>query len=175
MGRLSFDPKRMWRDDDAQDNGILGTEDLKLYAEGAALGLKDYPANESRNNPGYEDIMERVPVMVGFNVPAFRVLDVLSVEVQWFGSRAPNSYNRVMFSTTLPQAASGSTPEQYVRDDIKWSVYARKTLFGFCTLTGQIASDHLRTEKVGLEHIDTEENLRDPRNRHWRVKMAFAF
>jgi hypothetical protein len=110
MGRLSFDPKRMWRDDDAQDNGILGTEDLKLYAEGAALGLKDYPANESQNNPGYEDIMERVPVMVGFNVPAFRVLDVLSVEVQWFGSRAPNSYNRVMFSTTLPQAASGSTP-----------------------------------------------------------------
>lgn len=57
----------------------MGGDDLKLYGEAAILGLKNYGKT-------YGDIKERIPVMFGFNVPTFGLLDHLSLEVEHYGS-----------------------------------------------------------------------------------------
>jgi len=62
----------------------LGDQDLRLYGEIAVLGVKDYPFL-------YNDIYRRMPMMVGFNLPTFRLLDVLSFELQYYNSAYPNS------------------------------------------------------------------------------------
>jgi hypothetical protein len=58
MGRIAFDPKAFI------PARIFGDNDLRLYSEVAAIGLKDYPSY-------YKELWRRVPVMVGFNVPTF--------------------------------------------------------------------------------------------------------
>ncbi len=72
-GMFSLDPKR-WLPFEH-----MGPEDFKLYGEAAVLGVKNYGAF-------YSDVWQRIPVMGGFNVPTFGVLDFLSVEVEWYGS-----------------------------------------------------------------------------------------
>jgi hypothetical protein len=54
MARVSFDVKGIIPMD------FLGKEDLKLYGELAILGLKNYPGF-------YDNLSERMPVMLGFN------------------------------------------------------------------------------------------------------------
>ncbi|MEO7955935.1 MAG: hypothetical protein ABIW76_04525 [Fibrobacteria bacterium] len=53
----------------------MSKDDFKIYGEAAILGLKDYGKT-------YGDIMQRMPMMVGFNVPTFGLLDKLSFEVE---------------------------------------------------------------------------------------------
>lgn len=57
----------------------MSGDDLKLYGEGAVIGFKNYGKT-------YGDIMERIPVMFGFNIPTFGLLDRLSLEVEHYGS-----------------------------------------------------------------------------------------
>ncbi|MFC1585358.1 hypothetical protein ACFL5V_07415 [Fibrobacterota bacterium] len=52
--------------------------DLILYGETAIIGLKNYGNT-------YDKISERMPVMFGFNVPTFGLLDLLSLELEWYG------------------------------------------------------------------------------------------
>ena len=78
MGMLSFDPKK------ALDlGGWLGEEDLKVYAEAALIGVRNYGSIYARRS-------ERIPVMAGFNLPALGFLDVVSLEVEWYGARYRN-------------------------------------------------------------------------------------
>ena len=78
MGMMSFDPKKAfgWE-------GRLGPEDLKIYAEAALIGVKNYGTI-------YANPSERIPVVVGFNLPAFGWLDVVSLEVEWYGAKYRN-------------------------------------------------------------------------------------
>jgi len=67
---------------------LLGIEspnpqDFILYSEVAVIGLKDYGIT-------YGKISERIPLMVGFNIPTFGFLDLLSVEVEYYGSKHKN-------------------------------------------------------------------------------------
>jgi hypothetical protein len=117
MARLSFDPKGFLP---ASLRGIFGEEDGRLYAEAAALGLKSFIAYKRETDstgaiiPGryavdtmmnfYSDIKQRIPVMAGFNIPAFKLLDYLSVEVEWFGwPYSPSLYNYENLVYTLPR------------------------------------------------------------------------
>lgn len=63
----------------------LGAEDLKIYSEAAIIGIKDYPGI-------YTDIKKRIPVMVGFNFPTFKMLDHLSLEVEYYGAPYSSNY-----------------------------------------------------------------------------------
>lgn len=58
-------------------------DDMKLYAEGGIIGLKNY-------GKAYSKIAERIPVMVGFNFPTFGFLNHLSLEVEYYGARYRN-------------------------------------------------------------------------------------
>lgn len=77
-GRFSFDPKAYL------ETESLGRDDLKIYGEAAVLGWKNYPYLYAKRT-------RRMPVMMGFNLPAFRLLDVLSLEVQHYASDFTNS------------------------------------------------------------------------------------
>lgn len=64
IGRASVDVKEFF---DGENNDFFGKEDLKLYGEAALLGVKNYPG--WYNNP-----LERIPMMVGFNWPTNQLL-----------------------------------------------------------------------------------------------------
>ncbi len=141
MARFTFDPKVLF------NSSIFGDEDLKLYCEAAFLGFKNYPV-------WWEKPLERMPVMVGLNIPAFKLLDVLSVEVEYYKSPYINTAeNAWRYRSPLPfTGLSGQSKIEDVvpehDDDLKWSVYASKK-FGRMRLSAQVASHHiLKTTNV---------------------------
>jgi hypothetical protein len=162
--RASFDPKAFF------PHRILGSEDLKLYAEYAILGLQNYPARNVSHQDYYSDISQRSPVMVGFNVPAFRVLDVLAVEFEelkspyWAGQSGP-------FEKGLP-----IPPEQSSINlaDVKWSVYAKRRIGAF-TLIGQIARDHLIPNQNNAGLADRNDAMPESDDWWWALKVQYGF
>ena len=93
MGRLSFDMKGLFP---PSVSGMFGREDLKLYGEAAILGLKNYK-DSAAQSAYYDSLLWRLPVMIGFNVPTFRLLDVLSFELEYQDSPYPNSTENVFY------------------------------------------------------------------------------
>ncbi|MDB5105983.1 MAG: hypothetical protein JWP91_3672 [Fibrobacteres bacterium] len=137
MGRLSLDPKAFFT------ASILGEEDLKLYGEVAVLGLKNYGFL-------YEKVSERMPLMVGFNVPAFKLLDVLSVEFEYYPTRFPTSLyqpiaNQLPTLDLMQGPADKASYDRANKDDVKWAIYAKKEVIKGIQLYAQVASDHLRS------------------------------
>jgi hypothetical protein len=135
MARVTFDPKALF------NASVFGDEDLKLYCEAAFLGFKNYPV-------WWEKPLERMPVMFGLNLPAFKLLDVLAVEVEYYKSPYINTAeNAWRYRSPLPFTglAGHSKIEDVVPkhdDDWKWSVYASKK-FGRMRISAQVASDHI--------------------------------
>ena len=129
---------------------FLGPEDLKVYSEIALLGVKNYGYM-------YEDRTERMPVMVGINLPTFKLLDVLSVEVEHYKSKFVNNYKNPLWASVplwFPPGIDGQSVEPawvveneslVRRDDWKWSVYAKKEITKGINIYAQAASDHIRT------------------------------
>jgi len=144
MGRVTFDIKNLFGGE-----GILGKEDCKIYGETAILGLKNYPI-------WYEDITERWPIMVGFNFPTFKLLDVLSIELEHNPSPYTNTAERVWKNRSPIPYIPGhrhmditddsewpdGIPGPITNDDFKWSVYASRK-FGHFRVSAQVASDHM--------------------------------
>jgi hypothetical protein len=169
MTRLAFDPKPLIPLD------IFGENDLRLYAEAAIIGLQDYRGY-------YDSLWQRIPVMVGFNLPAFKLLDVFAVEFEWYGSRWPNSYYNVFRLNNLPQPVDSmklSAPRtsgiNYNNDNWKWSLYATKVLAGCFSITGQIANDHVRLLRFRYNYDGCEEALRTPDDWWYTLKLGFFF
>jgi hypothetical protein len=72
----------------------LGKKDLILYGEGAIVGLK---------NQGtiYAHIADRMPMMLGFNLPAMGWLDFLSVEVEHYTAKYKADYSKLGYDQSL--------------------------------------------------------------------------
>jgi hypothetical protein len=163
-------------------NEYLGSNDLVLYGEAALLGVKNYPVL-------YEDRMERTVAMIGFNLPTFRQLDVLAFELEWFGSPFPNSNEQAQSSLgkdsrgnflPLPQPSysdffireqQGYDPEDWKRDNVKWSVFARRQLLRGLNLEAQIASDNARgfTYPAGRRYWAMFDK---PSDWYWMMKLS---
>ncbi|MBN1760217.1 MAG: hypothetical protein JW863_17955 [Chitinispirillaceae bacterium] len=179
MARVAFDPKVLFSSD------IFGKEDLRLFAEVAILGVKNYPVSIDTSTLGtcYDNVLERMPVMFGINIPTFKLLDVLSVQAQWFGSRYPNdATNYVLYGLPTPVSSKWSDGSNCIypdstEDDWKWSVYAKKTLFDHFSVVGQIASDHQRWDKFsyGDQVYMLNEALTRPDQYYYVVKLGFSF
>lgn len=135
VGHFAFDPKPLFATD------IFGPNDLVLYGEAAILGVKDYPVL-------YGDITQRMPMMIGFNVPTFKLLDVLAVEFEQYKSPFPNSYAEVMTSGGVPRPTLSFNgrylPEYWADDDTKWSVFASRRIIDGVSGSVQVARDHAR-------------------------------
>jgi hypothetical protein len=162
--RASFDPKAFF------PHRFMGDEDLKLYGEYAILGLQNYPTRNAPHADYYNKISERSPFMVGFNFPAFRVLDVLAIELEelksayWAGQSVP-------FEKGLP-----IPPEQTSISlaDVKWSVYAKRRLGAF-TLIAQAARDHLIPNQNNPGLADRNDALPEPDDWWWAIKVQYGF
>jgi hypothetical protein len=160
---------------------FLGPEDLRVFAEAAVLGVKNYPVF-------YEKRTERMPLMAGVNLPGFGVLDLISVQYEYFASPHRNSYLESIES-------NGATPEFVAsndlvlsrdtyadglkRDDHSWSVLVRKNLTRGLTFSAQAARDHARV--VSYAHYagpgmapNTIFYTTDKNNWYWMAQFSFG-
>lgn len=115
---------------------------FKLYGEVALLGLK----NDSLY---YKKMMERVPMMVGLDIPTWGFLDLLSFEFEYFANPYLDKKYGVGDATgskfsPLPSLPDYSDLPNYTRDDMKWSLYLHKSLNKWVDLKLRAANDHLR-------------------------------
>jgi hypothetical protein len=140
MAIIAIDFKAFFKSD------LFSPSDLRIYAEGALLGITDYPIF-------YEDKMERMPIMFGFNIPTFRLLDLFAIQFEYFNSPYINSLQNVLESAIpIPFTPSGAdksfSQDEYndmaLNDSWKWSVLLRRNIYKSITLSAQFARDHLR-------------------------------
>ncbi len=176
MTDFVLDPKEFF-----DGAGLFGEEDLKLYGEIALIGLKNGPAYKAV----YGDYLKRMPIMIGFNIPAFHWLDHLSAEVEWYG--APyldnlNGYKNTHDPVTLLPA--NPFPLDYAqqnvkRDNWKWSVHGAKMIQKHVKLSFQAANDHYRPG-VFIGFSDNTPPLKQallitPKNWYASTKIAYFF
>lgn len=159
MTRFRVDPKA-WMG----SAGKLGKDDLVLYGEAAVIGVK----NQGKS---YDDILRRLPVMVGFNFPVFGYLDNLSLEVEYYASKNSSDNLEAMYGSWVPVDDKES---DLARDDWKWALCAGKLIAGNMKWTVQVANDHLRLggfhdEQTGVEVTTT------PNDWYWTTKLAYFF
>lgn len=181
-GRISLDPKA-WLGSAAA--GILGPQDLKIFAEVAVLGWKNYPFY-------YEKRTERMPVMAGVNLPTFGILDLLSIEVQHYKSRFENNIYQAFLNQvpvwTLEDPSALAAGRGYAaaaeiaarqerlarEDDLKWSVYARKEVFRGLRLYAQMASDHMRPTDMNQNPFYVPVTNRNGREWYYLMRLEFG-
>jgi len=173
MGRLTLDPQSLF------PNEVFGKDDFKVYSEAAVLGVINYPVSVD-GFTRYDDIKQRIPVMGGFNFPVCKFLDVLSLEVEWFGNPYPNDLNPIVFDNQPTPLSSfqGTKSAVYLDnhdDDLKWSVYGRKTFATHFNVTFQFARDHLRWFRYDYTAMDGMEALRKNQDWYWTCKVGYIF
>lgn len=149
MGRISLDPKAFFR-----DIGPFGPADLRLFAELAMLGVKDYPFY-------YPSIGRRMPVMFGMNLPTFGLLELLTIQGEYYNpvfannidavyeQQYPIPYHRNYDPAYGPESVAGSVK----RDRWHWSALARKQAFKGVNFYMQAANDHIRTFDYNIKPI----------------------
>lgn len=176
MARMSFDPKQLFTKDGF--GGLLGEQDLRIYTEATLLGTDNYP-RACASPVWYMNPLQRIPVMFGFNFPVFKLLDVLSLEAEWWGNPYPNSFQGIVTDgLPLPFAAGKEFKEDslvYKNDNWKWSVYAKKTFADHFNVIIQVASDHMRTFSWDWQRQDFEESLRGPSSWCYIIKLGALF
>ncbi|MDQ3002398.1 MAG: hypothetical protein M3Y08_14200 [Fibrobacterota bacterium] len=173
MGKASFDPKPL-----IGNPAILGSEDLRLFAEVAILGVQNHGSPFDTTNPYnnlYSKMRQRIPIMAGFNLPAFRLLDLVSVQVEYY----PFPYrehefdlvrNTLPIPTLTPGVTLGTEKQPYTRDDWKWSVFLHKQVFNALSISGQVARDHYRT--LSFENrIEYFSALTEPKHWYYMVRI----
>lgn len=141
MAYASFDPKAL-----LEIVGPFGPEDLKLYGEVALFGLN----NDAAHKAVYGDYLHRMPMMVGFNLPAFNVLDYLSLEVEWYGAPFPDDFatfnhTRANIPSPFPTDYTSQNRDLNVKEDNwKWALGGAKMIQNRIRISGQVANDHFR-------------------------------
>jgi hypothetical protein len=128
------------------------TGPFNLYGEVAVLGVRNQPIY-------YENVLHRMPAMVGVHVPTFGILDLLAVEAEYLNNPYRDSQLELEgssyaelpgLSLPIPDLTKAEyklprMPEAHVHgDDLKWSVHAIKTLVPGLKLKVQAANDHIR-------------------------------
>jgi hypothetical protein len=179
MCRATFDFKELF----GGGEGVFGKEDLKIYGEAALLGVKNYAG-------WYENWKERVPMMVGFNIPTFKLLDVFSIEIERYTSPYVNSQEFIWKgSSSVPYLAgypSLKFPNYDIDwndslartdDDIKWSIYASRRIGKYLRISVQAASDH--TPKIWYTPIPPPQSSKYDdmvqKTKDWYFTMRLAF
>jgi len=163
MGRLTFDPKAFF------PLGIFGKNDLKIYSEVAVIGIKNFPKY-------YDELWRRIPIMVGFNIPAFRLLDVAAVEVEWYKWNYANSFTDAQFTGNQEPRPDNIIPGfDSKQNELKWSFYAQRRIGKRFSVIGQVAYDHLRLE--ANTYVQSDSYIGDAMHNHgdwsWILKCAF--
>ncbi len=130
---FTFDPKPLI------DSDIFGPHDLTLFAEGIILGVKNQPIY-------YEDINDRIAVMFGINIPSFGLLDILSLQFEnYMNDKFPNSTYQIQNGyIPVPTIPDKYNPDDWGKDNWKWSVFFKKGFANHFYIMGQVARDNAR-------------------------------
>ncbi len=197
MAHVAFDPKGLLP---ASITRLLGNDDGRIYAEAAILGLSSFTAyKKAVDSTGavvsgryvvddtlnfYSDIGQRIPIMAGFNIPTFKLLDYLSLEVEWFGwPYSPSLYNYSDLIRTFPQpiVPKESSANGTIQNDLytksnawKFSINLRKKIWGHFSVIGQIARDHTRHDVYYSGFYDPEEVFIRNDEWGWWLKLQYA-
>ena len=168
---VSFDFKNLFRWD------IFGENDMKLYAEVAVLGVKNYVNHDTTGNTGpnyYKDISNRIPITLGFNVPTFKIFEVLALEMELYQWDYPISFCR-------PTSNKGYYPIPVMsyddkNDNIKWSVFMKYKIVEGWSIMAQFAFDH-RPHRIASDflHRDLEEIMNKKGHWAWNAKVQYEF
>ena len=171
MARAAFDPKRFF------PSAALGPEDLKLYGEIALLGVENYPVYYTRRS-------DRMPFMLGFNLPAFRWLDLAAFQCEWFHSPFANDFVSLGNGRATPYFPAGThagfSRDAYYdasgKDDFSWSLLLQKHVLPGFLVSAQFARDHLRT--VGTDwffgsRLEPNQILGASRDWYWMANASW--
>jgi len=158
--RLSIDPKGLF----SSWANIFGPNDLKIYSEIGFLGLKNY-------GKYYSALHNRMPIMLGFNIPTFRILDVLSFEIEFFDSPYIPGYDYA-FSKGWPRPIDDKFPQN--KTSVYYSFYAKKTLGGFRFVT-QFARDHFKPYVNNINYSERNDVLVEKQDWWWALKVEYGF
>lgn len=137
MANASLDPKPFFG-----NPTLFGPADLLLYGEVALIGLD----NDAAHKALYGPYSQRMPMMLGFNVPMFKLLDHLSVEVELYKSKVLDDLSRYQATTSNPISPLPKPNRSNLdvsKDDLKWSIHGSRK-FGPIRLAFQAANDHTR-------------------------------
>jgi len=172
MGRLCFDPKALFQ------SSMFGKEDCKIYSEVAVLGVKNYPLSLMDSTVGYDNLMERVPIMFGVNLPVFKILDFLSLEAEYWANKHANGYySQEVENVPLPPAYGGGS-DSTADSHWKWSVFGKKTMgkSGFACIA-QVARDHMHMLNLrgDLRLHNTYDNLREKGDWYYAFRIEYGF
>ena len=194
MARATIDPFRTLRGGNGSfTNDLLGDNGGKFYGEVAIIGLKNYPASavkidgaDSINPWGYTSIKERMPWMVGVNVPMWKLLDVCAFELEYYPAPYPNDYYQAFMNQGLPiptwisayhNDTTAYSKASYLNSPWYWSLYMKKQIARHLSVLGQISRDHMRWDvNLGNENnYDTEQIMALMGQWAWRVGILFEF
>jgi len=188
MGKVCFDPKGFF----PGFAEVLGKEDGKIFAEAAILGLKNINAYkkystsdtssalmEDTSTNYYNDISQRIPIMFGFNVPTFKLLDLFALQGEWYGwnfkdalyyqtTSGPNAIPSPFYSRSYPR-------DVYKTDNWKWSVNVQKTFLRHFSIIAQLSRDHTRTISYYEKYKDENEMFTKNNEWGWWLKLQYSF
>ncbi len=111
-------------------------------------------------------------------------LDVLNLELEYFGAKYYNSDNNVFVQNSNPlpyQAYNNSyyfdSPGAPTKSLVKWSVYAKKTLLnGHFAVAGQVGLDHTRMSNYSYDNLQLRSELLVTRDDWWwALKTSWMF
>jgi hypothetical protein len=174
MANFSFDPKALFGGSE-----ILGPEDLKLYGEVALFGTENGEAYKKL----YGDYLHRMPMMIGFNLPAFTLLDRLSLEAEWYGAPFKDDFKGFEHTggtvTPIPTKSTDPLETNVRKDNWKWSLYASRAIEQHIKVSLQVANDHFRPgifKGYGDNNpAESQAVTVTSKDWYWMGKIAFFF
>jgi hypothetical protein len=149
----------------------LAENDLKFYFEAILLGLKNYPTF-------YDKQSDRMAYAFGVNVPTFRVLDMLAIEMEYCSNPYENS-TRGPYGDgiALPHLDNVSDKFPNVpkidQDNLKWTIYAKKKVYDGFSIYAQAASDHIKMLDV-YSSPNFYDFLVKKNQWYWAFKLAYS-
>jgi len=183
MARATIDLFGIAREKNALLGEILGGSGGKLYGELAIIGLKNYPSNSDvfgANPYGYDKLDEKTPVMFGFNIPFWKILDVFAIEFEHFKCPYPNHMLTVFrLGIPVPNAPGGQKPYDSTayanKDNWKWSLYMKKRITNNFTCVLQMARNHERytIDRGVWQNYDYQIKTVLPKEWLWHFKVQF--
>jgi hypothetical protein len=168
--QVSFDPKPLLPD---MISGMLGIRDLRIYGEACVVGWEDrknFDTNAASTTfKGYPDRYDRLPWMVGINIPAFKLFNVMAFELERFPNINDDTYRSVLRdNAAIPHSSKLKTDQS----PWKWSLYAKKTIIKNFSVNCMVGRDHYRTTFPVLTASEMEPVVN--RKTDWRWTMGFT-
>jgi hypothetical protein len=114
--------------------------------------------------------------MAGINLPAFGLLDMLSLEVEYSSNTFnPSTVGALETGSATPFVSTGEWfgREDARGDDVKWTAYARRDIVPGLAVYAQVARDHIRMLDV-FSTPDKTEFLPERNHWYWAVKLGYA-